>query len=571
MPKIELNQDALFRYAGQRYTDDELESILTAAKAELDEPADADGTVKIELNDTNRPDLWSTAGLGRQLRVYAGGDIPQYRFFSRREASHETGDRRIVVDPVLKDIRPFIAGFVIQGDPIDEILLKDIIQTQEKLCWNYGRKRSSIAMGIYRNDLIRYPVRYRAADPDATAFTPLGLPENMSLRRILTDHPKGREFGSIVADFPAFPFLTDDEGEVLSFPPVINSERIGAVQEGDRDLFIELTGTDMPSLLTACSIVACDFADAGYTVLPVTVEYPYDTPEGRTVVTPFYFQRPMGVTQEHASKLLGRDLLVEEMCSGLARMGISSRPGENGVTVFPPEYRNDFLHPVDVIEDVMIGCGMATFGALSPSDFTVGRLSRVEEFSRQVKSVMVGLGYQEMIFNYLGSATDFIGRMYPGQLRDDMESRMVRISNPMSENFEYVRNSAFPHLLGAEAVSAHAVYPHKVFEIGKVAVRDDSDNYGSVTKNILSFLIADLDAGFNLVTAHLAALMYCISVEYTVQETDDPRFIPGRAGTILHDGDAIGVFGEIHPTVLENWGIEMPVAACEFDLGRVVH
>jgi phenylalanyl-tRNA synthetase beta chain len=64
------------------------------------------------------------------------------------------------------------------------------------------------------------------------------------------------------------PFLTDTNGEVLSFPPVINSARVGAVEEGDRTLFVELTGTDLESLLLACAIVACDLADAGHTDAP---------------------------------------------------------------------------------------------------------------------------------------------------------------------------------------------------------------------------------------------------------------------------------------------------------------
>ncbi len=73
---------------------------------------------------------------------------------------------------------------------------------------------------------------------------------------------------------PLFPILTDDEGDVLSFPPVINSASIGAVQEGDTALFIELTGSDLESLLHAASIVACDVTDMGYTVEPVQVEIP---------------------------------------------------------------------------------------------------------------------------------------------------------------------------------------------------------------------------------------------------------------------------------------------------------
>ncbi|TVQ36652.1 MAG: phenylalanine--tRNA ligase subunit beta [Spirochaetaceae bacterium] len=570
MPKIELSQQAFFTYLGTELADSELEQLLTIAKAELDESADADGIVKIELNDTNRPDLWSTAGLARQLRVYREATVPSYTFFSHPDHTADSAERRVVVDPGLAEIRPYIAAFAVEGAPIDEALLNDVIQTQEKLCWNYGRKRSSIAMGVYRTDLISYPVRYLAADPDATGFVPLGATTRMSMRRMLSEHQKGLEFGSIVADFERFPLLTDDNGDVLSFPPIINSDRIGAVEEGDAKLFIEMTGTDMPSLLTACAIVACDFSDAGYTVLPVTVEYPYDTPVGRHVTTPFYFQRPASTTVEYVARLLGRSIEPQELIDGLRRMGIAAEHADGTLTVRPPEYRNDFLHAVDIVEDAMIGIGMDSFAPEVPSDFTVGRLLPSELYARRVTSQLIGLGYQEMIFNYLGSRRDFVERMYPRDQWQRACAEHVQVDNPMSENFEFVRRSILPHLLIAESVSANAVYPHYIFEVGKIVRRDPHDNYGSLTRDSVGMLCADVEAGFSLMSSHISVLFYYLGLQYSLREVSDGRFIQGRAAEIVISSRAVGRFGEIHPEVLEKFGIQMPCAACEIDLDSVM-
>ncbi|MFW5844586.1 MAG: phenylalanine--tRNA ligase subunit beta, partial [Spirochaetota bacterium] len=292
MPKIDVHQETLFRFLGRGFTDDELEAVLPAAKAELDAPVDEAGIVKIELNDTNRPDLWSTAGLARQLGSFLGGPSKEYRFVSSDVERLDHGDRVVEVDPNLEEIRPFIAAFAVEGHGLNAAELDDLIQTQEKLCWNYGRKRSSIAMGVYRTDLIEYPVHYVAADPDSTRFVPLGMDRKLSLREILKEHPKGQEYGSIIAGFERFPYLEETGGATLSMPPVINSATVGAVEEGDERLFVEMTGTDLQSLLVACNIVAADLADAGFTILPVLVRYPYDTAFGREIVTPYYFQEP---------------------------------------------------------------------------------------------------------------------------------------------------------------------------------------------------------------------------------------------------------------------------------------
>ncbi len=570
MPKIDVHQKTLFNFLGRSFTDDELEAVLPAAKAELDAPVDQEGIVKIELNDTNRPDLWSTAGLARQLGSYLGGPAKEYAFVSSDVERRDYGGRVVEVDPNLEEIRPFIAAFAVEGHGLTEAELDDLIQTQEKLCWNFGRKRSSIAMGVYRTDLIEYPVHYVAADPDSTRFVPLGMDRKLSLREILREHPKGQEYGSIISDFARFPYLEESGGATLSLPPVINSATVGAVEEGDERLFIEMTGTDLQSLLVACNIVAADLADAGFTVLPVLVQYPYDTAFGREIVTPYYFQEPVTVDLSGIRKLLGREVSLDEAIAALRRVGVTVRhEGGEALAVLPPVYRNDFLHPVDVVEDVMIGLGMDYFQPESPHDFTVGRLTPAEGRGRTVKSLMVGMGFQEMMFSYLGSYADFIAKMYPDEEHDTARRGIIKVANPMSENYEYVRNSILPHLLSSESVSGNAAYPHRLFEVGKIVLPDPGDSYGSRTIDALGFLVADHEANYNGIHSQISTLLYYLGKSFEVAEVEDGRFLPGRVATLLVDGIDVGVFGEIHPRVLDAWGIQMPCAVGELYLSRL--
>jgi phenylalanyl-tRNA synthetase beta chain len=564
VPKIELQEKSFFEMLGGRPSREELEEILASAKAEIDDWQPQENSLKIEFNDTNRPDLWSGPGLVRQLRAFRGETIPEYSFLSKPGGTRETAERVIWVEQGLKDIRPYIAAFIARGVPVTESMLVDMINAQEKLCWNYGRKRSTIAMGVYRADLMEFPVHYRAADPEDTRFVPLDYSWEMSLREILKNHPKGMEFGWIVEHFDRFPYLEDDQGQTLSFPPVINSARLGAVEVGDSHHFVELTGPDLDSLLAACSIVACDFADLGYEILPVKVIYPFNTAYGRELVTPYYFQNPVSVQVSEASRLLGEEISAVEAEACIRRMGNPvSRSGDT-ITVRPPPYRNDFLHPVDVIEEIMIGRSMDSFEPVWPEEFTVGRLSEIEHFSREVREILVGQGYQEMIYNYLGSRRDFVDRM------NLSGEDIIEIANPMSESYEMLRDSQLPNLLYSESISSNAAYPHRIFEVGKVAYLDEEENYGSRTVTSLSFLFCDREASFNDVNSHLAAVFFYLSREYTLEPVVDPRFIPGRTGAVLYRGRRIGVVGEVHPAVLENWGIQQPAAAAEIDLSAIL-
>jgi phenylalanyl-tRNA synthetase beta chain len=560
MPKIDVYKKPFFSLIGKTLKKKELMDILIGAKAELDEWHEDEDLLKIELNDTNRPDLWSTAGLARQIKIFLSGKLPEYGFFSTKDNPQQTAGRVVKVDPKLREIRPYIAAFAAKGKGIDESFLIDIIQTQEKICGNYGQKRKSIAMGVYRADILEYPVRYRAADPDTTSFIPLGFTRRLSLRDILTDHPKGIEFGWIVSDFPLYPFLQDAKDDVLSFPPIINSATLGALEVGDSYLFVELTGTDMDTLSLATSIVACDLADFGYEILPVKVSYPYDTPYGREMVTPFYFQNHISLDVSYGSKYLGETFTPVDAAEFIRKAGNKVAVKENEIVLSPMPYRNDFLHPVDVIEEIVIGRGMDSFSPEMPEDYTIGRLSAADLFYRQVRDIMVGLGFQEMIFNYLGSRKDFIEKM---NLEDE---GFIHIQNPMTENYAMVRKSVFPNLLSSESVSANAVYPHRIFEIGKVAYKDKEDNYGSQTRSYCGLLLADREAGYNDINSLVSAIFFYLSKDYELREKVDPRFIPGRTAEIYYKGKISGIMGEFHPAVLENWGIQMPCAGAEIDL-----
>ncbi|MDR0909795.1 MAG: phenylalanine--tRNA ligase subunit beta [Spirochaetaceae bacterium] len=593
MPKIEVNEEHFARLANldmAKLSREAFEEILSCAKAELDEDSDkslplAERILKIELNDTNRPDLWGTAGCARQIRIYQGGEIPQYKFFATGDTVPMQPAHKVIVEKTVSKVRPFLSGFIARGKKIGGIsdsMLKDMIQTQEKLAWNFGRKRRTISMGLYRIERIKWPIHYKGVDPDSVSFVPLNSAayesdKELTLRQILKEHPKGREYAFIQEHEALHPLLVDATGGILSYPPIINSNDIGAVLVGDTDLFVELTGTDLNSVTLAASIVACDLSDNGFEIEPIEVEY-----EGEgSKISPFYFQQPVFCSLERIEKYLGKAISQEDCVKALRKMGVESeavsgferelmqsRKGAEslGVKAYPPPYRNDYLHAADVMEDVMIGCGLSSFAPERPRDFTVGRLSEITLYNRKVKQIMTGFGYQEMIYNYLGSKADFIDKM------NTVNTDIIRIANPMSENYEYVRNSILPNLLASEALSGSAAYPHRIFETGKAARQDknSADTTGTVTQNLLGFISAAEEVNFNTISAEIQTLCYYLSVEYTVEESQDKRFIPGRAANIMVDGACIGVYGEIHPEILSKWNITKPVAAAEIILDTLV-
>jgi phenylalanyl-tRNA synthetase beta chain len=140
----------------------------------------------------------------------------------------------------------------------------------------------------------------------------------------------------------------------------------------------------------------------------------------------------------------------------------------------------------------------------------------------------------------------------------------------MTENYEYVRDSVIASLMESESVSGRSVYPHKIFEVGKVAWLDEAENNRSKSRQFAGFLHAGNDANFNTAAAELQTLFYYLCCEYDVEESSDPRFISGRAAAIIYKGKPVGVCGEVQPEVLENWGVTVPCTAGEIDLDALL-
>ena len=218
------------------------------------------------------------------------------------------------------------------------------------------------------------------------------------------------------------------------------------------------------------------------------------------------------------------------------------------------------LHPVDVIEDVVIGVGYDAFEPEMPQDFTVGKFAPNEDLSDRIRGLMVGCGFQELYLQVLGSREDINVRMRTP------DAPLVEIANPMSEYYSVARRSLLPGLLRVEAVSRRAIYPHRMFEVGEVAVFDATENHGTRTDVHLTAVEAHGEANLSGMQSYLEAVAYHLNFEYTVRPVEHPSFLPGRSGEICRDGRAFGIIGEVHPEVLESWGIWVPVSAFEVNI-----
>ena len=167
------------------------------------------------------------------------------------------------MDKAVLAYRPYVACAIVKNCHVTDQGIKDMIQWQEKLTETFGRKRSEVSIGIYDYDKIIWPIRFVMMDPDKTRFVPLDFREEMTLRQVLSRHPKGQQYGHLLEGLKRYPIFIDAANEILSMPPVINSHHTGRVTHETKNLFIEATGKTWKTVHTALLILAANFHDQG--------------------------------------------------------------------------------------------------------------------------------------------------------------------------------------------------------------------------------------------------------------------------------------------------------------------
>jgi phenylalanyl-tRNA synthetase beta chain len=485
----------------------------------------------------NRPDLYSTEGVARALKGFLGIET------GIREFKVMPSDIKITKDKEIEKIRPYLACAVIRGMRFNSRSIESLMALQESLHWAVGRNRKKVSIGVHDLAKIKPPFRYIAQDPDFK-FVPLDFKENMTMREVLEKHPKGIKFANILEKFDKYPLILDAEDNVLSFPPIINGE-LTKVTEETADLFIEVTGLD-PAVSIALNIVVASLAERGGRIESVVI--------GGNVRTPRLEAKLMKINSLEVEELLGFKLTNEEMISCLEKMRYGAKALGKSIEVQVPAYRYDILHNWDLIEDIAIGYGFDRIKPELPLTSTTGRAHPVSKLKDLIREIMVGLGYFEVMpFTLTNEHVQF------ERMRREKAEGITHILYPISEDHTIVRPTILPNLLEILSINKHRELPQRIFEVGEVVMHCKTEQH-------LGGVAIHPQANFTEAQAVVDAVMRERRIEYKVVESNDPAFLEGRRSDIIIKEKKIGVFGEIHPGVISNFGLEHPIICFELGL-----
>ena len=574
MPVVDVDPDELRRLTGhEEKGDDDLKEDLFALGLEYEGETE-EGEMQLEFGP-DRLDRLSVEGVARSLRYQYGDDRGVY------VPKTNDPDWTIEVEETVPPERPHVTGAVVRGVDLDEAALDSLIQLQEKLHATMGRGRAKGAIGIHDLTMLKgraladdapagpaHTITYRGVAPDGDRFVPLDSDAELTPAGVLDDHPTGETYADLVRGLERYPAIYDEIG-LFSFPPVINGRRTEVSTES-RDLLIELTGTDQWTIDRMCTVICYALDARGATIEEVEVAYAdgAEPPaEGAQLRRPDLEVETKHVSHDRVASILGVSLDTEQVVDLFERSGLDATVDDGVYEVSIPPYRVDVLHPLDLIDDVGRAYGFNDLDPRYPDVATVGERHEGSRLESAVRTQLVGLGFEDLLNFHMTNEADCLDRMRVEAGSDVLGGGPpVEIVEPYSEDYTALRTWALPSLVTVLSNNTHRSYPQDLAEIGLTARRDDDAPTGVGESRHVAAVLARTDASYEDAKAQLAALVADFGADLATPPVEHPSFLDGRVAAVELNGDRVGVVGELHPAVLVDHDLELPVAAFEFDL-----
>ncbi len=276
-----------------------------------------------------------------------------------------------------------------------------------------------------------------------------------------------------------------------------------------------------------------------------------------------FVPRTLQLEPERINRLLGAQIPTDFMKTTLRSLGF----GVDGETVTVPSWRSDVEHYSDLAEEVARFYG---YNVIEPTMFggraVMGGLTEKQSLERRVGAVLRGTGYSE-IYTY-----SFISPSAYGKIGLDADSPLRKstvILNPLGEDTSVMRTTSLPSML--DTLARNVSYRNqnvRLYEMAKV-YRPNGETLPD--ERVVITLGAYGDTDFFAVKGCAEALLGALRVPDVSYEADreNPSYHPGRCAVIRSGETIIGVLGQVHPKIAENYDIGEAYTV-ELDFGRIL-
>ena len=272
--------------------------------------------------------------------------------------------------------------------------------------------------------------------------------------------------------------------------------------------------------------------------------------------------RKIPLEADWINRFLDLSLSEEEMRAILSKLGCQF----DGDLVIIPTYRPDLVHKADIAEEIARFYGYNKIPSTSIRGGAQGKYSARQKFDQTISRTMLAAGLSEIMTYSFVSPKVYDKILVPA---DSPLRKSVVISNPLGEDTSIMRTTALPSMLeilqrnyNNRNASAH------LFEIAREYI-PTAENELPVEKNkLICGFYGGEGLDFFTVKGIVEALFDQISLyNWDIEAVRDQfAFHPGQCAKLSAGDDVLGYFGQIHPKVAENYGIDEKVYAVTLDV-----
>ena len=272
------------------------------------------------------------------------------------------------------------------------------------------------------------------------------------------------------------------------------------------------------------------------------------------------------VDYKWVNRFLGTELSVEAMIEYLERLELKADLKGDVLKVTVPSFRSDLSLREDIAEEIARIYGYNNIPTTIVSSVsTKGGRSEKQILDNKVIETMLSSGLNQSISYAFVSPKVF--DMIKVDENSDMR-KVVKIKNPLGEDYSVMRTTTIPSIM--EALGRNYAKNNefaRLFEIGRVYIPKEDENKLPEERNILTVGIYGNADYFDLkgVVENLCESFGVKNASYK-RETENPTFHPGKTAILYSGKEVVGVLGEVHPDVIENYGVEVPSYVAELNL-----
>ena len=265
------------------------------------------------------------------------------------------------------------------------------------------------------------------------------------------------------------------------------------------------------------------------------------------------------------NRFLGIEVSKAEMIATLEKLEFAV--DDDVITV--PSFRSDVEHKADIAEEIARFYGYDKIETTNLKGSAVARLTTEQIAENDVNNALLACGYSEV------TTFSFISPKFYDKMLVPMDSPLrnsLKIRNPLGEDTSVMRTFSLPSMMNVLATNyASRNMSAKLYEISTEYHPKGDDELPDEPKKIVIGAYGEGYDYYDLKGA-VEELLCALDVRsYDIEpDSDIPWYHPGRCAKIYLGKDELGTLGEIHPSVVKNYGIGTKVYAASLDLNTII-